>query len=290
MARKPQNNRDQVFKLSSIRVPSLRREYIILSDEEDINWTPCLSWASTRWAKEAVHPTDPPAPTDKCLWKRHHLALWPFSSVSRIKTVLLKLCLSIEIKKNPQRAVQWTKNLVQWIQVRKRYINDQHDSEERSLAQATLLRTGWPPSGRPLLSPRLRNGPFTRLLCENASQRPVSYICGYAGRIQLSSPSLCRDVSPETLGLHGWSTHGPEGNLGWTPGTWRKSGGGGTRPAARARGLEGLEEAPPGGQGGAVDPQPQALLPRLTCMLGTKPFLILQQFLFIFSKNCSSSL
>lgn len=33
-----------------------------------------------------------------------------------------------------------------------------------------------------------------------------------------------------------------------------------------------------------------AIPPGLTCMLGTKPFLILQQFLLILSKNCSSSL
>ena len=127
-----------------------------------------------------------------------------------------------------------------------------------------------------------------RLLCENASQRPVSYLCGCAGRIPLSSPSPCWDVSTGDVGSarrkHSWDG----GELGVDARGNPLAAGRGRPP--RARGLEGLEEAQPGGQGGATDPQPRALLPRLTCMLGTKPFLILQQFLLIFSKNCSSSL
>ena len=71
MARKPQNNRDQVFKPFSIRVPSLRWQYIILVDDEDTNCTPCLSWASTRWVKEAVQLTDPPGPTDSACEKEN---------------------------------------------------------------------------------------------------------------------------------------------------------------------------------------------------------------------------
>lgn len=69
-----------------------------------------------------------------------------------------------------------------------------------------------------------------------------------------------------------------------------------TEAPALARARKSSQAARPGGRDGAAVPQPEGpatgscCLSHLTCMLGTKPFLILQQFLSIFSKNCSSSL
>lgn len=98
-----------------------------------------------------------------------------------------------------------------------------------------------------------------RLLCENASQRPVSYLCGCAGRIPLSSPSPCWDVSTGDVGSarrkHSWDG----GELGVDARGNPLAAGRGRPP--RARGLEGLEEAQPGGQGGATDPQPRSPAP-----------------------------
>lgn len=76
-----------------------------------------------------------------------------------------------------------------------------------------------------------------RLPSENALQRPVSCLYGCPGRIPLSSPSPSRDVSTGDLGSARIKTHRPEGNLGWTPGTWRKSVGGGGEGGSLALGV-----------------------------------------------------
>lgn len=47
---------------------------------------------------------------------------------------------------------------------------------------------------------------------------------------------------------------------------------------------------PTGAQGLLVEPSPKPSSPPRTCMFGTKPFLIRQQFLSILSRYCSSSL
>lgn len=163
-------------------------------------------------------------------------------------------------------------NLLQQTKVCKRHPDGQHDSGTEFLSQQLQPGVAVPPCKKTTNISKAWECNILRCVFETSMRK------GFA------SANLAFTWIPQERSALGTFPAGRWGcrrvGAGTVPALSQGLGG---RGGGRS-GWAGRRRGPPG------RPRHGPLLPRLTCMLGTKPFLILQQFLLIFSKNCSSSL